>query len=76
VTKYSFHWQDARARLRKRWDNASHHPELPTHPHHVHDRAEDNVLSHEPVNAREVLAIIATETQEKERVNRNPVLKT
>jgi hypothetical protein len=65
VTKYSFHWQDARARLRKRWDNASHHPELPTHPHHVHDGAEEKVLSHQSVNAREVLAIIATETQEK-----------
>jgi hypothetical protein len=23
--------------LRKRWDNAQHHPALPNFPHHVHD---------------------------------------
>ncbi len=28
VTKYGFHWQDSAGRLRMRWDNASHHPEV------------------------------------------------
>jgi len=40
VTKYSFHWQDATGQLLKRWDNAAHHPEVLTRPHHVHDGAE------------------------------------
>ncbi len=48
VTKYSFHWQSAGGVLRKRWDNAAHHPEMPTHPHHVHDGADANVLPHKP----------------------------
>jgi hypothetical protein len=61
VAKHSFHWQDAGGQLRKRWDNAAHHPEVPTHPHHVHDGAETNVLPHGPIGAEEVLAIIATE---------------
>ena len=64
VTKYSFHWQSADGKLRKRWDNAAHHPEAPTHPHHVHDSTEANVLPHEPISAEEVLAIIAEEAAE------------
>ena len=59
VAKYSFHWQRTDGRLRKRWDNAAHHPEVPTHPHHVHDGAEATVLPHDPIGAEEVLAIIA-----------------
>lgn len=64
VTKYSFHWQDADGQPRKRWDNAAHHPEVPAHPHHVHDGAEANVLPHGPISAEEVLAIIAEEAAE------------
>ena len=36
VVKYSFHWQNAQGTLRRRWDNAPHHPELPNAPYHVH----------------------------------------
>lgn len=61
VAKYSFHWQDAAGQLLKRWDNAAHHPELSTNPDHVHDGAEDNVRPHEPINAEEVLTLLATE---------------
>jgi hypothetical protein len=34
--KYSFHWQDAQGNLRRRWDNAPHHPALDNAPHHLH----------------------------------------
>ena len=59
VTKYRFHWQDAAGRLLKRWDNAAHHPQVSTHPHHVHDGSEENVISYEPLSAEQVLATIA-----------------
>jgi len=36
LSKYSFHWQNAQGKLKRRWDNAPHHPELPNAPHHVH----------------------------------------
>jgi len=65
VTKWSFHWQDAAGQLRKRWDNATHHPEVPTHPHHVHDGEEANVLPHGPITAEEVLAIIPAHTTDR-----------
>ena len=61
VAKYSFHWQDEAGQLLKRWDNASHHPELSTQPHHVHDGAEANVQPHGPINAEGVLAFVAAE---------------
>jgi len=47
VIRYSFHWQDAQGKLKQRWDNAPHHPELPNFPHHVHnqDRSVHGVIT-------------------------------
>ena len=61
VEKYGFHWQDSNGQLRKRWDSAAHHSEVSTHPYHVHDGEESNVLPHGPISAEEVLAIIEGE---------------
>jgi len=33
---YSYHWQDREGRLVMRWDNAWHHGDIETYPHHVH----------------------------------------
>jgi len=33
---YTFHYQDAGERLILRYDNAPHHPEISTFPHHKH----------------------------------------
>jgi len=60
VTKYRFHWQDAEGRLLKRWDNAAHHPQINTHPNHVHDGSEENVKPYEPLSAGAVLAMIVS----------------
>ncbi|NLS77419.1 MAG: hypothetical protein GXY76_09200 [Chloroflexi bacterium] len=59
VGMYAFHWQDANGALVRRWDNAAHHPEISTYPHHVHEGAEDHVLPHEPVSAERILALVA-----------------
>jgi hypothetical protein len=55
VLKYSFQWQDADQHLRRRWDNAAHHPELSTHPHHVHIGPDDEVSDHRPMTITDVL---------------------
>jgi hypothetical protein len=57
VIKYSFHWQKDNGQLIKRWDNAAHHPEIVTYPHHLHDGTEDVVFAYEPVSFEEVLQI-------------------
>jgi hypothetical protein len=56
VGKYSLHWQNGAGQLLRRWDSVPHHPELSTYPHHVHGGAEENVQSHGPINAKEVLS--------------------
>ncbi len=55
TTKYRHHWQDKHGRLRQRWDNAPHHPEIDTCPDHLHDGAEERVISHAAVTGFEVL---------------------
>jgi len=37
LSKYSFQWQNTQGKLKRRWDNAPHHPHLPNSPHHVHN---------------------------------------
>ncbi len=34
---YSYHWQNKDKRLITRWDNAPHHRDIDTFPHHVHE---------------------------------------
>ena len=33
---YAFHWQDKEKNLIIRWDNAPHHKNIKTFPHHIH----------------------------------------
>lgn len=53
--KYSFHWQRSDGSLIRRWDNAPHHPEISSFPHHVHEGDENHVLAHEAVDVFGVL---------------------
>jgi len=52
IIKYSFHWQTKNRELIKRWDNAPHHPEIETYPHHG---SEDSVFPYLPVDIEEIL---------------------
>jgi hypothetical protein len=63
VTKYRHHWQDSNGQLIKRWDNAPHHPEVNTFPHHLHDGTEDRIVSHPATNGLEVLQRILAEVE-------------
>ena len=59
VVKYSYHWQQEDGQLIKRWDNAAHHPEIVTYPHHLHDGSEDFVVDYSPLDIQEILKIVA-----------------
>lgn len=58
TSKYSFHWQQNDGTLIRRWDNAPHHRTLATFPHHLHEKSEDNVLPHLPINCLALLDIV------------------
>ncbi|OGW50644.1 MAG: hypothetical protein A2Z50_03310 [Nitrospirae bacterium RBG_19FT_COMBO_42_15] len=36
IDKYRFHYMDKEAHMLFRYDNAPHHPEIPSFPHHKH----------------------------------------
>lgn len=53
---YRYQWMDeTKEKLRKRWDNVEHFPDLPNFPHHVHIIQESNV---EPSQSRNILELI------------------
>ena len=58
ISKYSYHWQRQNGSLICRWDNAPHHPEISTFPHHIHDSDETNVLPHESIDVFMVIHLI------------------
>lgn len=53
---YSYHWQSADGKLRKRWDNVLHHKNLDAFPNHLH--LPDKVVSSGPQSLKKVLADI------------------
>jgi hypothetical protein len=63
TSKYRHHWQDGEGRLRKRWDNAPHHPEIATFPDHLHDGAEEQVIGHAAMTGFAVLQYVLAEVR-------------
>ena len=61
---YRYHWVDAQQHLRRRWDNAPHHPEISGFPHHIHEDSEDNVQAGQSLSLLAMLAYIETALSE------------
>lgn len=57
-TDYAYHYQRADGTLVFRYDNAPHHPEVPTYPDHIH--IEGRVDAAEPPDLSDVLRRIDT----------------
>lgn len=59
---YRYQWMDeSKEKLRRRWDNVEHFPNLPNFPHHVHITEESNVESSESRNILELIDLIEKE---------------
>lgn len=59
VEKYRYHWQNKNSQLIKRWDNAPHHQDIETFPHHLHDRG--GVKPHAQPTIKQVIDVISKE---------------
>lgn len=57
LIKYSYYWLDESGQIIAGWDNAPHHPEIKTHPHHVHTPADVSEFSVRTLD--DVLALLA-----------------
>lgn len=55
---YSYHWQYGDGRLRMRWDNAPHHKDLSTFPHHKHG---PELMESGDITLEEVLKVVEQE---------------
>ena len=53
--RYSYHYQKSDASLIFRYDNAPHHPEIETFPHHKHVGSDENVIAAQPPDLSDVL---------------------
>jgi hypothetical protein len=60
---YRIHWQGREGNLKRRWDNARHHGEIPTFPHHVHLGPGGEVGPSEPMTIIKALAFIENDIQ-------------
>ncbi|MCC5624272.1 DUF6516 family protein [Nostoc sp. CHAB 5715] len=59
---YRYQWMDeTKEKLRKRWDNVEHFPDLPNFPHHVHIIKESDVKPSESRNILELIDLIEKE---------------
>lgn len=56
---YSFHWQNTDGELIVRWDNAPHHKEIETFPHHKH--IGDKIVGSSEITLYEILNSINEE---------------
>lgn len=61
---YSFHWQKKSEELILRWDNAPHHSNIKTFPHHVH--AGEGIDESYSITLKDVLRIIKKRIEQKE----------
>jgi hypothetical protein len=58
LEQYAYYWLDVNNCLLIGWDNAPHHPHLPSFPHHKHVGSQDNRQPSEETTPEEILAAI------------------
>lgn len=58
--KYAFQWMNSNHTLLIRWDNALHHPTIPTFPHHKHVGDENTIEPSDEMFLADVLQFIDT----------------
>lgn len=63
--KYAYHWQDRKAQLMSRWDNAPHWKALQSYPHHQHVGTAGMVESSSIRTLEDVLKYIRVQSETK-----------
>jgi len=69
LLRYAYYWLKQNDELRIGWDNAPHHPEVSTHPHHKHVERQENIHESEETKLEDVLRYIKERLQEERRQN-------
>jgi len=68
LIRYAYYWLKQNDELRIGWDNAPHHPEVSTHPHHKHIETQESIQASDETNLEDILRLIKTRLEaEKHR---------
>lgn len=65
LIRYAYYWLKQNDELRVGWDNAPHHPEISTHPHHKHIATQEQIQPSEETNLEDVLRFIKRKLEEE-----------
>lgn len=66
IDSYRYQWMDGtRTKLRRRWDDTPHFPQLPGFPHHCHIEQEDDVEPARLMDVKMLLDVIAQKLEER-----------
>lgn len=65
LIRYAYYWLKQNDELRIGWDNAPHHPEVSTHPHHKHMAKQENIQASEKIRLEDVLRSIKKQLEEE-----------
>ncbi len=66
LLRYAYYWLKANDELRVGWDNAPHHPEVATHPHHKHVERHENIQESQETKLEDVLREIKKRLAEEQ----------
>jgi len=58
LKRYSYYWLDTAYELKIGWDNAPHHTQLETFPHHKHVGEQGNLQPSTEIRLEEVMKVI------------------
>ena len=65
LIRYAYYWLKQNDELRIGWDNAPHHPEASTHPHHKHVAAQESIQASEETTLEDALRFIKKKLEEE-----------
>ena len=71
LIRYAYYWLKQNDELRIGWDNAPHHPEVSTHPHHKHIEMQGNIHSSDETSLEDVLRFVKKRLEAENQTREN-----
>ncbi len=62
LLRYSYYWLTAENKLKIGWDNAPHHKQFETYPHHRHVEEQNNLQPSAETSLEDVMKVIGAST--------------
>jgi hypothetical protein len=67
LIRYAYYWLKQNDELRIGWDNAPHHPQVSTYPHHKHVSTQENINVSKGTSLEDVLRFVKAKLEEEKQ---------